>query len=384
MKIVWPKFLQGLLIGSLPLLLLVISAYQPQKIVETRAQEQICCRIMAKNLCGAMNGWDQVAAFATEAQCDAYLQNPPAFSYSCNCAEHCYTEMGHDPQQICTTGMAENIEKGKSRCTTSGSQDFRKEIVNPAACAGPTPTPTSTPIPTPTPTTTPPLPTSTLTPMATNTPIPTSTPQATPTPTRTVTSTPTPTPTGTATPTPTGTISPTPTSTNTPTPTNTLTPTATPTQGELKRPRCLELNIEKLGTYGPMVVRFRGKGEDPDGDLKEYYLSFGDGQDVTGHENDLAWVANNVWKIEKPDSSQDYLDHPLNAGSWTASLKFKDNNNQWSDSCTTSFSVSAGPQVLGESYPPAAPKTGLSDGVGLTVGIAAFLGLALRLLVFLI
>lgn len=133
-----------------------------------------------------------------------------------------------------------------------------------------------------------------------------------------------------------------------------------------------------------MVVRFRGKGEDPDGDLKEYYLSFGDGQDVAGHENDLAWVSNNVWKIEKPDSSQDYLDHPYNAGNWTASLKFRDNNNQWSDSCTTSFSVDRQPEVLGESYPPAAPKTGLSDGVGLTVGMAAFLGLALRLLVFLI
>ena len=133
-----------------------------------------------------------------------------------------------------------------------------------------------------------------------------------------------------------------------------------------------------------MVVRFRGKGEDPDGDLKEYYLSFGDGQDVTGHENDLAWVSNNVWKIEKPDSNQDYLDHPYNAGSWTVSLKFKDNNDLWSDTCTTSFSVPTGPQVLGASFPETAPKTGPADGLGLAVGVSAVLGIALRLLAFLI
>lgn len=142
------------------------------------------------------------------------------------------------------------------------------------------------------------------------------------------------------------------------------------------------------------MVRFRGKGEDPDGDLKEYYLSFGDGQDITGHENDLAWVSNNVWKIEKPDSSQDYLDHPYkrslqgqgpyNAGSWTASLKFKDNNDQWSDACTTSFNVARPPEVLGAAAPAEAPKAGLPNGVGLAVGIATFLGLALRFLTLVI
>lgn len=141
--------------------------------VRKEAQGQVCCRIMAKNLCGAANGWDQVASFATEAECDAYLQNPPAFSYSCNCDEHCYTEMGHDPNQICTTGMPENIEKGKSRCTTSNSADFRKEIVNQAACAGPTATPTI-PASTPTPTGTP-------QPLATPTPMPSVSPTPTPT-----------------------------------------------------------------------------------------------------------------------------------------------------------------------------------------------------------
>ena len=133
-----------------------------------------------------------------------------------------------------------------------------------------------------------------------------------------------------------------------------------------------------------MVVRFRGRGEDPDGDLKAYYLSFGDGQEISGGSNDLAWVTNNVWKIEKPDSSQDYLDHPYNAGSWTVSLKFKDNNEYWSESCVTSFSVPRQPEVLGESYPPAAPKTGIGDNLSVLVGATAFLGIALKVLTLLI
>jgi preprotein translocase subunit SecG len=159
---------------SIPLTLVLVKQRQE---VRKKAAETMCCKIMAKNLCSGagLGSFDLfVREFATEAQCDSYLQNPESQSYSCECTEHCTVGNDHDVNQVCP-----GTTEGKSRCTTAGSGNFRKEIINQAACGGvTTPPPT---VPPTTPPTTPPTATPTVAPTTTPTIRPTTTPVITPT-----------------------------------------------------------------------------------------------------------------------------------------------------------------------------------------------------------
>lgn len=187
-----------LLIVAIPLTLLLVK--QRQEVRKKAAEPTACCKITAKNMCNkALGSFDLfVREFATEAQCDAYLQNPETQSYSCNCDESCTTGpgcdyptcSGHDKNQSCT-GSADscNSQCGKSLCSTSGSGNFRKEIINPALCGVSTPAPTAPPttVPTVAPTRAPTAP-----PTIAPTVPPTTAPTRTPTPTPLTTTPPPP------------------------------------------------------------------------------------------------------------------------------------------------------------------------------------------------
>lgn len=102
-----------------------------------------CCEIWAANKCtgGGYNSFDLfVGTLGSIAECEAYAKNPPPFSYTCNCDEHCDRGNDHDPNQQCP-GSSE----GKSKCSTTDPKDFKVIMVNKELCAIPTSAPTATP-----------------------------------------------------------------------------------------------------------------------------------------------------------------------------------------------------------------------------------------------
>lgn len=173
---------------AIPLTLILVK--QRQEVRKKAVEPTVCCEVWAKNFCSLSPGsLDlKVKEFSTEAQCNAYKQNPSPETYSCNCAETCTTldsnsQGNHDGNQVCTEGPQVNRDWGKSKCTTSGSDNFVVRIVNQSACGGvatPAPTPPPTTAPTAPPTTRPTNPPTTA-PTAPPTVAPTAPPTAAPT-----------------------------------------------------------------------------------------------------------------------------------------------------------------------------------------------------------
>lgn len=97
----------------------------------TQAAADCPCEVWGKNYCdgSGLGSYDVfVQKFNTLEECQGY-QTP--FSYTCNCDEVCTTGSGHDANQKCTAGRAENIASGKSTCSC---RDFEVRVVNPALC----------------------------------------------------------------------------------------------------------------------------------------------------------------------------------------------------------------------------------------------------------
>jgi hypothetical protein len=153
-----------------------------------------------------------------------------------------------------------------------------------------------------------------------------------------------PTPTPTTTPTLTPTV--TPTITITPTATPTITPT--PHNHEEDESRCVGLSASPTEGTAPLTVKFTGSGYDKNGDIKEYEFNFGDASD---------WQPQ-VWKTTDSEAAHRYE----NPGTYTASLKVKDQGDQWrdgNDDCKKEITVTSEPRVLAAVAPKGLPETGL-------------------------
>jgi PKD repeat protein len=157
---------------------------------------------------------------------------------------------------------------------------------------------------------------------------------------------PSPTPTPTATPTPT--VTPTVTITPTVTPTPTTTPTITPTPYDEDESRCVGLSASPTEGTAPLTVKFTGSGYDKNGDIKEYEFDFGDDSGFQPK----------VWKTTDSEAAHRYE----NPGTFVASLKVKDQGDQWrdgNDDCKKEIKVTDKPQVLAATAPKGLPETGL-------------------------
>jgi hypothetical protein len=173
-----------------------------------------------------------------------------------------------------------------------------------------------------------------------------------------------PTPTPTTTPTLTPTVTPTTTVTPTVTPTPTITPT--PHHHDDDESRCVGLSASPTEGTAPLTVKFTGSGYDKNGDIKEYEFDFGDASD---------WQPQ-VWKTTDSEAGHRYM----NPGTFTASLKVKDQDDQWrngNDDCKKEIKVTSKPQVLAASAPKGLPETGLPGMVLFGSFVGGPLGVAI-------
>lgn len=135
-------------------------------------------------------------------------------------------------------------------------------------------------------------------------------------------------------------LSPTPTATpsGTPGPSPTLTPTITqtptPTQKPNELPNCTSLSASPTSGTAPLTVTFTGTGTDRDGKIIAFEFTFGDGQSQTKE----------IEKILAKGTESVSVSHTFDkAGSFWASLRVKDNNDEWSDTpeaCKVKIEVS--------------------------------------------
>lgn len=129
----------------------------------------------------------------------------------------------------------------------------------------------------------------------------------------------------------------------------------------------------------------RGKGEDADGEIKAYLLTLASDGEMVGGENDLRKIESHIYKIEQINTDNDYIDHVFKEGKYTVSLKFKDNQDQWSDACQVTVEIAGGrPQVLGVQAPVKAPSAGSATGITALIALSGFVGLAIRIVLFLL
>jgi hypothetical protein len=140
----------------------------------------------------------------------------------------------------------------------------------------------------------------------------------------------------------------TPTITQTPTPTVTPSPTTTPTPGpEPEQPHCVGLSASPTEGTATLTVKFTGSGFDKNGPILEYEFDFGD---ASGGQPQ-------VWKQTGSEASHRY-DNP---GTYTASLKVKDQGGTWRDGsgdCKKTITVRTKPQVLSATLPTELPSAG--------------------------
>jgi len=98
-------------------------------------------------------------------------------------------------------------------------------------------------------------------------------------------------------------------------------------------PQCTGLSASPTEGTAPLTVKFTGSGADSDGKVFSFEFSFGDGGEQTIEKNPLTSKG-----VETQDVSHTYT----KAGSYTASLRVKDNNNAISivpETCKVTITV---------------------------------------------
>jgi len=141
-------------------------------------------------------------------------------------------------------------------------------------------------------------------------------------------------------PTPTAAPSGTPAPSATPTPTTgvsipTVTQTPAPTQKPNELPNCTGLSASPTSGTVPLTVSFTGNGTDRDGKIISFEFTFGDGAKETKE----------IERVYAKDNESVTVAHTYDkAGSYWASLRVRDNNDEWSgtpDACRVKIEVEA-------------------------------------------
>lgn len=164
---------------------------------------------------------------------------------------------------------------------------------------------------------------------------------------------------------------PTPPPAGGPTPTPTPTPTSTPTTNT--QPECVSLSATPTVGGAQLSVSFSGKGRDTDGQIRQMEFNFGDGGSST---IDVSGGTNSDTVITQAHTY-------TTSGTYTASLRVKDNSgqgNEWSstpESCKVKIEVQG--QVLGTTTPTTLPKAGVSELLGLEYIIGTIGGVGLKI-----